>query len=77
MFLFSATFFPITVYAPALRLVVEWTPLYRGIDLIRGLTTGGVGPGLLGDVAYLVVMGVICIAIAALRSAAVIPRNAG
>jgi ABC-type polysaccharide/polyol phosphate export systems, permease component len=67
MFLFSATFFPITVYPPALRLVVEWTPLYRGIDLIRGLTTGGVGPGLLGDVAYLVVMGLIGVTIAALR----------
>ena len=57
----------ITVYPPALRLVVEWTPLYRGIDLIRGLTTGGVGPGLLGDVAYLVVMGLIGVTIAALR----------
>jgi lipooligosaccharide transport system permease protein len=67
MFLFSATFFPVTVYPPALRLVVEWTPLYRGIDLIRGLTTGGVGPGLLGDAGYLVVMGVVCVAIAALR----------
>jgi lipooligosaccharide transport system permease protein len=67
MFLFSATFFPITVYPPALRLVVEWTPLYRGIDLIRGLTTGGVGPGLPGDVAYLVVMGLIGVAVAALR----------
>ena len=67
MFLFSATFFPVTVYPPGLRLVVEWTPLYRGIDLVRGLTTGGVGPALLGDVAYLVVMGLIGVAIATLR----------
>jgi lipooligosaccharide transport system permease protein len=67
MFLFSATFFPITVYPPALRVIVEWTPLYRGIDLIRGLTTGVVGPGLLGDVAYLVAMGVIGVTIAAVR----------
>ena len=67
MFLFSATFFPITVYPPALRVVVEWTPLYRGIDLVRSLTTGGVGPALLGDVAYLVVMGLIGVAIATLR----------
>ena len=67
MFLFSATFFPVTVYPPALRLLVEWTPLYRGIDLVRGLTTGGVGPGLLGDVAYLAVMGLIGVTIAALR----------
>jgi lipooligosaccharide transport system permease protein len=67
MFLFSATFFPITVYPPVLRMVVELTPLYRGIDLVRGLTTGGLGPGLLGDVAYLVAMGLIGIAIAATR----------
>jgi len=67
MFLFSATFFPVTVYPPALRVIVEWTPLYRGIDLIRGLTTGVVGPGLLGDVAYLVAMGVIGVTIAAIR----------
>jgi lipooligosaccharide transport system permease protein len=67
MFLFSATFFPITVYPPALRVLVEWTPLYRGIDLVRGLTTGGVGPALLGDVAYLVIMGLIGVTFAALR----------
>ena len=67
MFLFSATFFPITVYPPALRVVVELTPLYHGIDLIRGLTTGVVGPALLGDVAYLVVLALVGVAVAALR----------
>jgi lipooligosaccharide transport system permease protein len=67
MFLFSATFFPITVYPPALRIIVEWTPLYRGIDLVRGLTTGDIEPRLLGDVAYLVAMGLIGVTIAALR----------
>ena len=67
MFLFSATFFPITVYPPALQLVVELTPLYRGIDLIRALTTGAVGAGQLVDVAYLVMMGIAGVTIAALR----------
>jgi lipooligosaccharide transport system permease protein len=67
MFLFSATFFPITVYPPALQLVVELTPLYRGIDLIRALTTGAVGAGQLVDVAYLVLMGIAGVTIAALR----------
>jgi lipooligosaccharide transport system permease protein len=67
LFLFSATFFPITVYPPTLRVVVEVTPLYHGIDLIRGLTTGSVGLGQLGDVAYLVVMGILGVAVAALR----------
>jgi lipooligosaccharide transport system permease protein len=67
MFLFSATFFPITVYPQALRVIVEVTPLYRGIDLIRGLTTGVVGPGQLLDVGYLLVMGVAGVTVAALR----------
>jgi lipooligosaccharide transport system permease protein len=67
MFLFSATFFPITVYPQALRVIVEVTPLYRGIDLIRGLTTGVVGPGELLDVGYLLVMGIAGVTVAALR----------
>jgi lipooligosaccharide transport system permease protein len=67
MFLFSATFFPITVYPQALRVIVEVTPLYRGIDLIRGLTTGVVGPGQLLDVGYLLVIGIAGVAVAALR----------
>jgi lipooligosaccharide transport system permease protein len=37
--------------------VVEWTPLYQGVALMRGLTLGAVGPGLLWHVAYLAVMG--------------------
>jgi lipooligosaccharide transport system permease protein len=67
MFLFSATFFPITVYPPALRVVVELTPLYHGIDLIRGLTTGALSTGMLGDVAYLVAIAVAGVTVAALR----------
>jgi lipooligosaccharide transport system permease protein len=67
MFLFSATFFPITVYPQALRVIVEVTPLYRGIDLIRGLTTGVVGPGQLLDVGYLLVIGIAGVTVAALR----------
>ncbi|HXA43770.1 MAG TPA: ABC transporter permease [Candidatus Solibacter sp.] len=57
LFLFSATFFPITAYPHAIQLVVGATPLYRGVDLIRGLTTGSLGPRLLVDVAYLAVLG--------------------
>ncbi len=67
MFLFSATFFPITLYPPVLRAIVEVTPLYRGIDLIRGLTTGAVGAGQLVDVAYLVLLGIAGVTVAALR----------
>jgi len=57
LFLFSATFFPITAYPESLRLIVELTPLYRGVDLVRGLTTGVVGIAQLIDVVYLALMG--------------------
>lgn len=67
LFLFSATFFPINVYPAALRFVIELTPLYRGVHLIRGLTTGAVEPSLLLDVAYLAAMTVVGISIAAFR----------
>lgn len=67
MFLFSGTFFPITVYPAALRWVVEATPLYHGVDLIRGLTTGSVGTDQAGDVVYLVVLAAAGIAVASVR----------
>ena len=59
LFLFSATFFPITAYDGWLRWVVEVTPLYRGVVLCRELTLGQVGWESLISVAYLIVMGLI------------------
>lgn len=58
LFLFSATFFPISAYPDAVRWVVEVTPLYRGVVLCRELTTGGLSWGSAVSVAYLVAMGV-------------------
>lgn len=57
LFLFSATFYPITAYPEALRLLVEVTPLYQGVAILRQLMTGTVDPSILVNVAYLVVMG--------------------
>jgi lipooligosaccharide transport system permease protein len=67
LFLFSATFFPITGYPEGLRLFVELTPLYRGVDLVRGLTTGVLGVSQLIDVIYLLVMGIVFLWIASRR----------
>jgi len=67
LFLFSATFFPITAYPESLRFLVELTPLYRGVDLVRGLTTGLVGTSQLIDVAYLAVMGSVFLLVASRR----------
>jgi lipooligosaccharide transport system permease protein len=67
LFLFSATFFPITAYPEPMRLIVELTPLYRGVDLIRGLTTGVVGMSQLIDVIYLSLMGAFFLWVASRR----------
>lgn len=57
LFLFSATFFPLDAYPEALRVIVQLTPLYQGVDLIRSLAVGAISPILLFHVAYLAVMG--------------------
>jgi lipooligosaccharide transport system permease protein len=63
LFLFSGTFFPVTLYPGPLRWVVEASPLYRGVHLLRGLTTGDVTPVLAIDVLYLGVLGVVGVAV--------------
>ena len=67
MFLFSTTFYPLSVYPRAIQIVVDITPLYQGIALLRGLTLGFVTPGLLWHVLYLAVMGLVGLAIAGAR----------
>ena len=57
LFLFSATFFPVTAYPDAVRWLVEVTPLYRGVVLCRELTTGAVSMASVWSVLYLVAMG--------------------
>ena len=43
MFMFSATFYPISVYPAGARVGRPALPLYHGIELVRSLTTGTVG----------------------------------
>src|ERR1700691_4759975 len=58
LFLFSATFYPLSVYPRVVQVIVECTPLYQGVVLLRDLTLGVVGPGLLWRAAYLAGLGV-------------------
>ncbi len=67
MFLFSTTFFPLSVYPRPLQLVVECLPLFHAVELMRGLCTGAVHIGLLGHVGYFVVMAAVGTAVAARR----------
>ncbi len=58
MFLFSATFYPLTVYPGWLQLVVRCTPLYQAVALERGLDAGALSVSLLGHTAYLAILGI-------------------
>lgn len=63
LFLFSATFFPITAVPTWLRWLLEFTPLYRAVVLMRELCTGVIDWGAAVSVVYLAAMVVIGLAI--------------
>ncbi len=67
MFLFSGTFYPLDAYPDAVRVVVQLTPLYQGVDLIRSLTVGAISPVLMFHVAYLTLMGVVGLVVVSRR----------
>lgn len=67
LFLFSATFYPMSVYPEWLQTVARFSPLYHGTDLIRGLTLGVFDWSLLGHVGVLVGMGLVGALVASRR----------
>ena len=56
MFLFSATFYPITVYPEGIQIMIQSFPLWHGVELIRMFTTGGVTSMVWVHLAYYAVM---------------------
>lgn len=67
LFLFSATFYPLTVYPGWLQLVVRLTPLYQSVTLMRSLDAGVFSWALLGHVAYLAALGLFGLRVSARR----------
>ena len=67
LFLFSGTFYPLTAYPEGIQTIIELTPLWHGVDLLRGLTTGVSDAPALVHVAYLTVMGAIGLAVVGRR----------
>jgi lipooligosaccharide transport system permease protein len=57
LFLFSATFYPLSIYPEWLQWVARVSPLYHGVEILRGLTLGSFDWSLLGHVLFLVTMG--------------------
>jgi lipooligosaccharide transport system permease protein len=67
LFLFSGTFVPPTAYPVVLRWLIEVTPLYRSVDLIRALSTGTAGWTQVLDVVYLLALLAVGLTIAGRR----------
>jgi len=69
MFLFSTTFYPLSIYPVAVQWIVRFSPLYHAIELIRSLTLGTVGPMGAVHLGYLALLGTIGMLIARRRMA--------
>ena len=67
LFLFSATFFPLTQYPAGLQTIIRLTPLYQGVVLERSLVFGEIDWTLLVHAAYLLAMGWIGVRVASKR----------
>jgi lipooligosaccharide transport system permease protein len=69
MFLFSGTFYPLSVYPHVIGVIVEWSPLYQGVVILRDLVFGVPSPDLVWRAAYLIALGVAGLALAGQRIA--------
>ena len=67
MFLFSATFFPISTYPGAIQWIVRFSPLYHAIRMERAFNLGLIGWGQAVDIAYLLGLGVLGVYVAQRR----------
>jgi lipooligosaccharide transport system permease protein len=67
MFLFSSTFYPLSAYSPAIQHLVQITPLYNGVALLRSLTLGHVGLATAGHAVFLAALVVVGVGVAARR----------
>jgi lipooligosaccharide transport system permease protein len=67
LFLFSGTFYSLSVYPAWLRVVVECLPLQHGIALLRALNAGVLDWSLVGHAAYFVAMAAIGLVVTARR----------
>lgn len=56
MFLLSATFYPLSVYAEPIQWFIRVLPLWHGVELVRALTTGAITPLILVHIGYYLLM---------------------
>jgi lipooligosaccharide transport system permease protein len=69
LFLFSGTFYPLSVYPHVIGVIVAWSPLYQGVVILRDLVLGAPSADLLWRAAYLIALGALGLALAGRRIA--------
>ena len=56
IFLFSGSFYPLTVFPDWAQLIIKCLPLWHAIELVRNLSLGIIGIGLIPHILYFLVM---------------------
>lgn len=56
MFLFSATFYPLSVYPQSIQLLIQAMPLWHGVELLRQISVGAFTPATALHIGYYVLM---------------------
>jgi len=56
MFLFSATFYPLSVYPQVIQWFIQAMPLWHGVELLRQISVGSFSPATAIHVGYYLVM---------------------
>ena len=74
LFLFSTTFYPLSTYPRPVQVVVRCTPLYHGIELVRGLATGQRRAGRCSARGLPAVLGLVGLAVGARRLSGLLLR---
>jgi lipooligosaccharide transport system permease protein len=67
MFLFSGTFYPLSVYPHVIGVIVAWSPLYQGVVILRDLVLGAPSADLVWRAGYLIALGALGLALSGRR----------
>jgi lipooligosaccharide transport system permease protein len=59
IFLFSGSFYPLSVFPDWAQIIIKTLPLWHAIEMVRNLSLGIINISLLGHIAYFVVMVVV------------------
>ncbi|MEX2549250.1 MAG: ABC transporter permease [Nitriliruptoraceae bacterium] len=72
LLLFSATFYPAEIYPASVRWLIMLSPLYHGVEVVRGVMLGVFSWSMLGHVGVLVGLGTLGLRVAIVRFSALL-----